>query len=466
MSPKLKTVYRCQECGYSAPKGLGQCPDCSAWNTMIEEVVEASSPAERLPGTGLMTEFSSRPVTLKEAGTEVETRTATGIRELDRLLGGGVVPGQVVLLAGPPGIGKSTLMLQAAVRLSGPSGGEPGRVLYTSGEESLKQVLARSRRLGVKSESLYLLSETSLAKILAALSEVRPWAVVVDSVQTVCHPELSSSPGSVAQVRECASQLLRFAKASDTVVFLLGHVTKDGALAGPKVLEHIVDTVLYFDTERHDLLRVLRAHKNRFGPTDEVGLFEMGERGLEEVRDPSSYFVADRETRGQAGRAVSVTLEGSRPVLVEVQSLVVYTKYPLPRRTATGLDLNRVLVLLAAMEKHLRLRIEDRDVFVSLAGGLKVKDPALDLAACLAVASSAREAPLPGDWVLVGEVGLLGEVSRVPNLGSRLREAAKAGFRKALVPTRAVKDLGRVGLELAGVSDLAQAAALLLAEKP
>jgi DNA repair protein RadA/Sms len=266
----------------------------------------------------------------------------------------------------------------------------------------------------------------------------------------------------VAQVRECAAELLRAAKATDAVVFLLGHVTKEGSLAGPKVLEHIVDTVLYFDTERHDLLRVLRAQKNRFGPTDELGLFEMAERGLREVGDASRFFLADRDGRPLPGRVPSVTLEGSRPMMVEVQALVVYTKYPLPRRMATGLDLNRVLVLLAAMEKHLRLRLEDRDVFVSLAGGLRIKDPAVDLAACLAVVSSARDIPIPADWVMLGEVGLLGDVGRVPYLEARLKEAAKAGFRKALVPARGVKELARKpGLELVGVADLESAAEAL-----
>ena len=360
----------------------------------------------------------------------------------------------MILLAGPPGIGKSTLMLQAAAKLAA------GRkVLYASGEESLRQVSARANRLGVKSDSLYLVSETNLAKVVSVVAEHKPWALVLDSIQTCFHPELASSPGSVAQVRESAAELLRLAKKHETVVFVLGHVTKDGTLAGPKVLEHIVDTVLYFDTERHDVLRVLRAQKNRFGPTDEVGLFEMSEAGLKEVKNASQFFMADRDRKAQAGRSVSVTLEGSRPMLVETQALVVYTKYPLPRRMATGLDLNRVLVLLAAMEKHLGLRLEDRDAYVSLAGGVRLEDPALDLAACMAVVSSARNRPLPADMIMIGEVGLLGEVSRVPQLESRLREAAKAGFTRAIVPARAARDLPKtLGLTLSGVSNLREAA--------
>ncbi|MDE2490498.1 MAG: DNA repair protein RadA [Elusimicrobia bacterium] len=454
---RLKTVHRCQQCGHSASKPMGQCPGCGEWNTMAEEVVEArpgSLTESVAEARGSLTSFSSAVVALKDAREEAETRTPVGLPELDRLLGGGVVPGQVVLLAGPPGIGKSTLMLQAAARLAA-----RGPFLYASGEESLRQVSSRAKRLGLSAESLYLVSETSLAKILAAVEQVKPWAMVLDSVQTVTHPQLTSSPGSVGQVRECAAELVRAAKARDSVVFLLGHVTKDGALAGPKVLEHIVDTVLYFDTENHDLLRVLRAQKNRFGPTDEIGLFEMGEGGLSEVKDATAFFAAELGRSAAPGRAVSVALEGSRPVLVEAQALVVPTRYPLPRRMATGLDLNRVLVLLAAMERHLGLRLEDRDCFVSLAGGLRLKDPALDLAAGLAVAGSARDKAVPADLVLLGEVGLLGEIGRVPRLEARLKEAAKAGFKRALVPARGAKDLPKsLPIKAIGVADLRAAA--------
>jgi DNA repair protein RadA/Sms len=431
---------------------------------MIEEVVESRPAAPAGAAARQMTEFSSEVVSLKDAPSDTESRARTGIGEFDRLLGGGVVPGQVILLAGPPGIGKSTLMLQAAARLAA---GAPDRsALYISGEESLRQLSARAKRLGVRGDSLFLLSETDLVKIVAAVAKCNPGIIVLDSVQTVAHPELTSSAGTVAQVRECAAELLRVAKSTDSVVFLLGHVTKEGALAGPKVLEHIVDTVLYFDTERHDLLRVLRAWKNRFGSTDELGLFEMTETGLREVGDAAQFFLADRDGRAQAGRVPSVTMEGSRPLLVEVQSLVVHTKYPLPRRMATGMDLNRVLVLLAAMEKHLRLQLEERDVFVSLAGGLRVKDPAVDLAACMAVVSSARDVPVPSDWIMLGEVSLLGEVGRVPHLEARIKEAAKAGFSKILVPARCVKDITRKpGIEVVGVADLEAAADVLLGSK-
>ena len=426
---------------------------------MVEEVVDARP--ESLVGAltasarGALTSFSSAVTALKDVSADLTPRSPVGIGELDRLLGGGLVAGQVVLLAGPPGIGKSTLMLQAAARLAA-----KGPFLYATGEESLSQVSGRARRLGLAAENLYLVSETNLAKILATMEQMKPWAMTLDSVQTVSHPQLDSSPGSVGQVRECAAELVRAAKSRGTVVFLLGHVTKDGALAGPKVLEHIVDTVLYFDTERHDLLRVLRAQKNRFGPTDELGLFEMGDRGLAEVTDASSFFLADLGSKPQPGRAVSVALEGSRPILVEVQALVVTTRYPLPRRMATGLDLNRVLVLLAAMERHLGLRLEDRDAFVSLAGGLRLKDTALDLAACLAVAGSSRDKAVPADCLLVGEVSLLGEVGRVPHLETRLKEAVKAGFKRAIVNRRSAADLPRgLGLAVVGVADLREAAA-------
>ena len=426
---------------------------------MVEEVVETRPEglAETVASSsrGGLTSFSSAVTALKDVKEDSESRTPVGIGELDRLLGGGLVPGQVVLLAGPPGIGKSTLMLQAAAKLAA-----RGPFLYATGEESLRQVSGRAKRLGLTAEQLYLVSETNLAKILATMEQTKPWAMVLDSVQTVSHPQLASSPGSVGQVRECAAELVRAAKSRDTIVFLLGHVTKDGSLAGPKVLEHIVDTVLYFDTERHDLLRVLRAQKNRFGPTDELGLFEMGERGLSEVTDASSFFLADLGREPQPGRAVSVALEGSRPILVEVQALVVPTRYPLPRRMATGLDLNRVLVLLASMERHLGLRLEDRDAFVSLAGGLRLKDTALDLAACLAVAGSTHDKSVPSDCVLVGEVSLLGEVGRVPYLEARLKEAAKAGFKRAIVAKRSAADLPKsLGLAVTGVADLREAAA-------
>ncbi len=434
---KLKSVHRCQECGFSSPKWLGQCPGCSGWNTLVEEAVEVRPASGKAGSRRALTDFSSGLRKLHEIGEQEDHRILTGVGELDRLLGGGLLRGQVALLAGPPGIGKSTLMLQAASALS--AAGK--KVLYVSGEESLGQVSGRARRLGLGGGELLLASETDLGKVLEAIDSESPDLLILDSIQTVYHPDLMGSPGSVGQVRECAAELLRAAKSRGTIVLLLGHVTKEGSLAGPKVLEHIVDTVLAFDTESHDLLRVLRVQKNRFGPSSEIALFEMGEKGLVEMADASAFFLSERGAEPAAGRAVSVAMEGSRPLLIEVQALVTPTRYPLPRRMATGLDLNRTLVLIAALEKHLKLRLENRDVFLSLAGGLRPKDPALDLAVCMALVSSAREQALPADQVFIGEVGLLGNVSRVPFLPQRLKEAEKMGFSSALAPQRSLKDL-------------------------
>ncbi len=427
---------------------------------MVEEVVEAPKPASGR--RGILEQPKAEIIELKDVKVSADERVSVGIAELDRLLGGGLVAGQVSLLAGPPGIGKSTLMLQAAAALAA----QGKKILYVSGEESALQVSSRAQRVGAMTDSIYLLAETDISEILRAAEKIKPWGLVLDSIQTVSHPDLASGPGSVGQVRECALDIARLAKASGLAAFLLGHVTKDGALAGPKVLEHLVDSVFYFDTERHELLRVLRAVKNRFGPTDEAGLFEMTERGLREVKNPSAFFLDDSRALGpRAGRAVSVTMEGTRPVLVEVQALVVPTRYPLPRRTATGLDLNRVLVLLAALEKHLGLRLDSKDVFVSLAGGLRLKDPALDLAVCLAVAGSLRESALPEDAVFLGEVSLLGGVGRVPQMENRLKEASKAGFGRALISASAARGLPRLsGLEVLGAASLSEAAGLFFQE--
>lgn len=434
---KLRSIYRCQQCGFETPKWAGQCPDCAAWNTLAEEVVAVGKDKPSR---------SPRPLAaapagvqkLSEAGGGVLERLPTGIGELDRLLGGGVVPGQVLLLAGPPGIGKSTLMLHAAAALAG------RKVLYISGEESLSQVADRARRIGLGGCGIILASETELDRVLETIESQRPGVVVLDSVQTVYRSELSGGPGTVGQVRECASELLRAAKARGAVLFLLGHVTKEGSVAGPKVLEHIVDTVLQFDSEERQSLRILRAEKNRFGPTSEIGLFEMTEKGLREVVDASTLFLEDG--RGAVpGRAVSVTIEGSRPILVEVQALVTPTRYPLPRRTSTGMDVNRLFVLIAALEKHLRLRFDAYDVYVNIAGGLRLKDPAIDLAVCLAVVSSARDAALPPDRVFIGEVGLLGEIGRAGLMAQRLREAERVGFKSALIGERAAADMTKAG---------------------
>lgn len=453
--PKLKAVYICQDCGASSPKWAGQCADCGRWNTLIEEVVDIAGVAAGAPRPGsLLPETASEVVSLTKASAQDLKRLPTGIGEVERMLGGGLVPGQAVLLAGPPGIGKSTLMLQLA---AGFEGGR-GSVLYASGEESLAQVSSRASRLGIKSDSISLLSATNLAAVLQAAKERKPRLLVVDSIQAVYHPELAGAAGTVGQVRACAAELLKLAKGQDTVLFVLGHVTKEGTLAGPKVLEHLVDTVLSFEAERHREWRLLRASKNRFGPTSEIGVFEMTDKGLREIPVDDARLDLSAAGGGLAGRAVAVAAEGTRPFLAEVQALAVATRYPYPRRMASGLDLNRTLVLLAALEKHLRLRLDGRDVYVNLAGGLRFRDPALDLASVFAVASSAKDIPVPSEWVFIGEVGLLGELRGAPMMTERLKAAERAGFKKALVAKKALAGLSKPKhLQVVGAERLADA---------
>ena len=427
---KLKNVYRCQDCGSTSAKWMGQCPDCKAWNSFAEEVVDTGKPAKG--ERRLLTDFSSEMITLDKATAQDETRIPLGMPEMDRLLGGGLVKGQVLLLAGAPGIGKSTLTMQLAGLLS-----SERRVLYVTGEESPAQVGARAARLHVASKQIFLLSETDLSKIIEAYHKAKPDVMIIDSIQTVYHPEFTGSPGTVSQVRESASELLRLCKSNGTVLFLLGHVTKEGSLAGPKVLEHIVDTVLYFDSERQTLLRILRAHKNRFGPTSEIGIFSMDETGLNAVADASLHFSSAAREKPLKGRAFAVAMEGSRPIAVEIQALVSPTRYPFPRRLATGLDLNRCQLLLAALERHVGLSLENKDVFISVAGGIRLDDPALDLAVCAAVISSAKDAVIGWENVFAGEAGILGQVSRVPWMAARLNEAGRLGFKKAFIPAAA-----------------------------
>ena len=401
-----------------------------------------------------LTEFSSEPVKLSRAGAAAQRPIATGITELDRALGGGLIAGQVLLLAGPPGIGKSTLMLETAKALaSGAFSG--GALLYVTGEESVEQVGARAARLGAAADNVYLLSETNLARALEAYNKIKPAALIIDSIQTMYHPDFVGAPGSVGQIRECASELLKTVKAGGTPLFLLGHVTKEGTLAGPKVLEHIVDTVLYFDAEKNNVYRILRPHKNRFGAIDEIGIFEMGERGLKSVSDASALAEETNRARALAGRAFSVAFEGSRPLLAEVQALVSKSYYPFPRRTVTGMDLNRAQMLMAASEKNAGLRLDNMDVFASFQGGLKIKDTALDLAFCAALISSAKDVELPGDCFFAGEVGILAQCSNPGFMARRLAEAERLGFRKAFVPARAIKEGLRLkSLKLFPVEDL------------
>ena len=420
---------------------------------MVEEVkqLETKKTATR---TRSFTEFSSEVVKLSQSKAVKEPRIETHIGEFDRLLGGGLVKGQLTLLAGAPGIGKSTLMLQVAAELS-----KNLKVLYISGEESIGQISGRAQRLGVNGDNIFLHCETDIQKIVESVENVNPDVLILDSIQTVYHPEFTSSSGTVAQVRECTSELVRLCKPKGIITFVLGHVTKDGELAGPKILEHMVDCVLYFDTEKDNVLRLLRPHKNRFGSTGEIGLFKMTGAGLESVENASEYFAQTSRDRALKGRAYSLALEGSRPILTEVQALVSPTRYPFPRRVATGVDLNRCLMLFAALEKHIGLPLDNKDIFVSLAGGVKLKDPALDLAICAAVISSCKEIALPHDSVFMAEVGILGQAAKVPLLEKRLEEAQRLGFKKAYaaaVTSAEKQKLKKLSLlELQDLSDLA-----------
>ena len=428
---KVRTLHRCTECGGTSPQWVGRCPACGEWNTLVEERDEVAAAAPAWAGWGAASPAGpARPST---EGPEAEVApVATGIGELDRVLSGGLVPGSVTLLGGAPGTGKSTLVLQAAAGLARAG----STVLYACAEESPAQVRDRARRLGALHERLWLVGESLVPRILASVDEVKPDVLVVDSAQSVADPELASSPGSVAQVREIAQRLVREAKARTLATVLIGHVTKEGALAGPRVLEHVVDTVLELDGDRHHALRLLRAVKHRFGSTSELGLFQLGEVGLEGVPDPSGLFLADR-LPGVPGSTVVPTIEGHRPLLVEVQALVAGSSLAEPRRSSTGLDRGRVSMLLAVLVKRLELDLGKADVYALAAGGVKVTEPAADLGLALAITSAASGRPVPAELVACGEIGLGGEVRSVNSLERRLSEAARLGFTRAVVPASA-----------------------------
>jgi DNA repair protein RadA/Sms len=423
-----RTVYACAECGHSSPKWLGQCPACRKWNTLHEEVV-APEPSGTPRGFGTLT--TAKPMPLHEVEGSDEERLKTGIGELDRVLGGGVVPGALMLLGGDPGIGKSTLLLAALDRIARARPDRP--VLYVSGEESARQVKLRADRLGVTAKNLQVLAETDAVKVLHAAGALAPAALAIDSIQTQYLPELPSAPGTVTQIREVAARFMSFAKTTETPTWLVGHVTKDGAIAGPRVLEHMVDTVLYFEGGGAHPYRVLRAHKNRFGSASEIGVFEMKAGGLAEVTNPSALFLAERP-EDAPGSAVAAVLSGTRTVLVEIQALVAPAGYGTPRRTALGIDGNRVALLAAVLEKKVGMEILGCDLFMNVAGGLSLDDPAADLAAIAALASSFRDKPLPKRTLVLGEVGLAGEVRAVSQPEIRLAEAARLGFERAFLP--------------------------------
>jgi len=450
---KFKTVFQCQACGFESSKWLGRCPDCGEWNTFVEERQAVSSGRKHesaLPETG------AKPKAFDDVELSETERISSGIGEFDRVLGGGIVPGSMVLIGGEPGIGKSTLLLQVAHLL----GRVGGPVLYVSGEESERQIKLRGERLGIVGGALFLMGETSLERILEEVSTLKPKALVVDSVQTVYSSRFPSAPGSISQIREVATQLLFLAKGRGITTFLIGHITKDGAIAGPKSLEHIVDTVLYFEGEKHQHHRIVRAVKNRFGAVSEMGVFEMTGAGLRPIANASALFVSER-LEGSPGSAVVATLEGSRPMLVEVQALVSPTSFGTPRRMSIGIDPNRTTLLLAVLEKRVGLELLGDDVFVSIVGGLEVYEPAADLGVASAIASSFRNRPLPKGSVIFGEVGLGGEVRGTGQASLRIREAAQNGFTRCVLPAQSVPE-GIEGIELIGVRTLEEALASLM----
>jgi DNA repair protein RadA/Sms len=469
-----RAMFVCQECGYESTKWLGRCPGCGAWNTLIEERAAAASPVGRRPGGALSVgaPASTAAVPISDVALDEAVRRGTGLAEFDRVLGGGIVPGSLILIGGDPGVGKSTLALAVAHHIalrpgsraggSSPAGAGAAAarpVLYVSGEESVRQTKMRAARLGADAGGLLVLAETDLGQIAAQIDEIRPSVVVIDSIQTVYRADITAAPGSVAQIRECTGDLLRIAKADGgPAVLVIGHVTKEGAIAGPRVLEHMVDTVLYFEGERHHAYRVLRATKNRFGSTNEIGVFAMSGRGLTEVADPSALFLAERPA-GASGSAVICAVEGTRPLLLEVQGLVTRTPFGMPRRTAAGVDYNRLLLLLAVLEKRAGLHVSDHDVYVSVAGGVRVDEPAADLGVALAVASSHRDRPVDAEAVAVGEVGLGGEVRAVSQIDRRIAEAAKLGFKRVVAPRANLAGLDDPpgGVELTAVDHVAEA---------
>ncbi len=427
--PKTRTQYVCQNCGATFAKWYGRCPECGEWDTLTEQVIAKrdSGRGARVRSTMPLVETTSpRPIT--EIDTEDFRRLPIQMGELRRVLGGGIVPGMAVLVGGEPGIGKSTLLLQLAAEIAR----HVGPTLYITGEESAQQVKLRAKRLGIGDSNLYILAEIHLETILHHIEHMKPTLVVVDSIQAIYSDALLAAAGNVSQVKECAARLLRLTKTHHIPLFLVGHVTKEGTIAGPRVLEHMVDTVLYFEGERFHAYRILRAVKNRFGSTNEVGVFEMGERGLAEVPNPSEAFLAERLPNA-SGSAIAVTMEGTRPLLVEVQALTSTTAFSQPRRTVNGVDFNRLLLITAVLSKRIGLRLSDQDVFVNVVGGLRVDEPAADLAIAAAIASSVKNQPVPADTVLIGEVGLSGEVRSVSTLLQRLREASKLGFKRAVV---------------------------------
>lgn len=449
---KAKTsVFFCQNCGFESSKWAGQCPACKEWNTFVEEVVDKKSLKVRKDVAEVT------PRTFSEIELSEEIRISTHMPEMDRVLGGGIVPGSMLLVGGDPGIGKSTLLLQICRNLSA----DKIPVLYVSGEESAQQIKMRANRMGEFSESLTVLSETNLDLIRGVIEKAKPQIVVIDSIQTMYNEEVASAPGSVSQVRESTGVLMKLAKTLNITIFVVGHVTKDGNVAGPRVLEHMVDTVLYFEGDRHATYRILRGQKNRFGSTNEIGVFEMRQEGLVEVENPSEYMLAGRP-QNSSGSIVACSIEGTRPILIEIQALVCRSNFGMPRRTAVGTDYNRVNLLMAVLEKRIGLHMNDYDAYVNIAGGIRMNEPAIDLGMVLALVSSFKEKPIDESTICFGEVGLSGEVRAVPMVEQRIKEADKLGFTTCILPKVSLKGLDvPKGMKLVGVDNIQEAVDLI-----
>ena len=449
---KSKTIYVCSECGYETPKWLGKCPDCGSWNTLVEQEAapvlrQEEKKLKRAPGG------DAQAVRVDEIPDEAMERRSSGIAELDRVLGGGVVDGSLVLVGGDPGIGKSTLLTQLCANMSA----DGACVLYVSGEESARQIKMRARRLGVSSTGFYVLSENDMNTVEKRMLELSPGVMIVDSIQTMYRPEMASAPGSVSQVRECASMLMRLAKQSGCSVFLVGHVTKEGSIAGPRILEHMVDAVLYFEGDRQHQYRLLRAVKNRFGSVNELGMFEMTDKGMREVENASEALLSER-AHDASGSVVMCAMEGSRPLMTDVQALVSTTVFGNPRRMASGVDQGRLALLLAVLEKRVGLRMYDQDVYINIAGGMSLTEPAADLALCAAIASSHRNRAIGGSWSVMGEVGLAGEVRAIGQAERRIAECARLGFDHVILPKYNLRNLrAPEGIQVLGVEAVAEA---------
>ncbi len=440
---KTKIKYICSDCGYESLRWLGKCPECENWNSFTEEIVEENKRAPK-PFKGKIQIQKIRDISANETD-----RIISGIAEFDRVLGGGLMPGSIILLGGDPGIGKSTLAMQTTSKLN-------DRVLYVTGEESTKQIKIRSQRLNLKSDDFYVLAETNLSAVLSAIKELQPAVVVIDSIQTMYREELDNSPGTVTQIRECTSLLQDAAKRNNFCVIIVGHVTKDGMIAGPKILEHIVDTVLYFEGNSDYSYRILRAQKNRYGSTNEIGIFEMRESGLQEIKNPSKIFLSERDKQ-TPGSVVTSTIEGTRPLLLEAQALVTPSNFGYPQRVSTGFDQRRLSILLAVLEKHGKLRLSTSNVFINMAGGVKIYEPAIDLAVCCSIASSLSNKLIDNNTVVIGEVGLGGEVRSVGNIDKRIREAEKLGFEKVILPKSNLNGLKSKTIKLIGISNIVEA---------